>query len=232
MTNRVSPRSGGGAVRAVLFDFDGTVVRLNADFNGLRKYLAELLGPYGFHSSFRPLFEAVYEAEAYLQSRHGPAVAGDMMSRVWDSFLSTELQAVERAELLPGAKEVWRWLKDRRVPIGIVSNNHSHAIKLILKRLGLDLPRVIVGRDQVQRLKPDPEGTRLALKRLRKGPAGVWMVGDSEYDAKAGMASNLQVALVASPWNEAAPEEDGRIHRLSRTNGLIPIWERYAAPPR
>lgn len=217
-------------LRAVLFDFDGTLVRLNADFNGLRRELAALLEPYGFQSSFRPLFESVYEAEAYLLEQHGQPLAKALMSQIWDAFLSTELRAVEQAEVLPGVPEVWRWLNERRIPVGIVSNNHSDAITAILKRLNLTPPRVIVGRDQVRRLKPDPEGTRLALKKLRQGADGVWMVGDSLYDVEAGKASNLQVALVASPWQEAVPDEDQRVHRLVRIDALIPIWEGYASP--
>lgn len=213
------------SLEAVLFDFDGTLVRLNADFDGLRRELAALLEPYGFRSSFRPLFQCVKEAEAHLRDRHGEAVAGQLMARIWEAFYLTELRAVERAELLPGVPEVWRWLKEHGIPTAMVSNNHSEPIKRIMTRLDLSLPPAIVGRDQVRCLKPDPEGARLALEWLGKGPEGAWMVGDSAHDMEAGLALNLRVALVSSPWLEVMPQLDPRVQRLLRIDALIPIWE-------
>ena len=145
------------------------------------------------------------------------------------SYVKRRIVELERAELLPGVREVWGWLTARRVPAAIVSNNHSDAIRAIMNRLALPLPEVIVGREQVSLFKPDPEGLQLALSKLGLGTEGVWMVGDSIWDVEAGAALDLQVALVASPWEEPAPSHDDSIERLERIDALIAIWrEQYS----
>lgn len=212
------------ALRAVLFDFDGTLVKLNADFQGLRGQLKTLLEPYGFVSSFRNLFQSVKEAEAHIKSACAPQVAGQIISAIWDAFYRTERDAIEHAELLAGVPEIWQWLTVRNVPIAIVSNNHSDIVKAALTRLEVPLPPVVIGRDHVRLLKPDPEGALLALEYLGLTTQDVWMVGDSLYDWEVGAALNLQVALVDSPWQEPVPDQNQRIHRLNRIDVLISIW--------
>lgn len=212
------------ALRAVLFDFDGTLVKLNADFQGLRGQLKTLLEPYGFFSSFRNLFQSVKEAEDHIKSVCAPQVAGQIISEIWDAFYRTEQDAIEHAELLAGVPEIWQWLTVRNVPIAIVSNNHSDIVKAALTRLEVPLPPVVIGRDHVRLLKPDPEGALLALEDLGLTTQDVWMVGDSLYDAEAGAALKLQVALVDSPWQEPVPDQNQRIHRLNRIDVLISIW--------
>jgi pyrophosphatase PpaX len=64
----------------------------------------------------------------------------------------------------------------------------------------------IVGGDETERHKPDPEPLLLAAARMRAEPAQTAYVGDSPFDVRAAKAAGMHA--VAVTW--------GRIHELER----------------
>lgn len=79
--------------------------------------------------------------------------------------------------------------------LGIVSTKYRRRIREVLARDGLlDVFDVIVGGEDVSRLKPNPEGLRAALGRLRS--EHVLYVGDSVTDARAAKAASLPFVAV------------------------------------
>lgn len=63
---------------------------------------------------------------------------------------------------------------------------------------------VLTGSD-VERLKPEPDMLRAALKQLGVAPEEAVMVGDSANDALAGRRAGVRVCLVESGYNEGVP---------------------------
>lgn len=209
-------------LEAVLFDFDGTLARLAVDWDRVREDLRTIFSPYRVRSEFRPLLQRLVQAESALVEQRGRSVAGQVMAQAWGILREVEMRAAASAEPAPGVDTVWGWLRERGVPVGIVSNNHGDAIRVALSAMRLAAPRVIIGREKVRRFKPDAEGAVIALDLLGSSPLGTWMVGDSNYDAEVAATLGLRLALVGSAQGADAVEHQAL--RIKRLDELITIW--------
>ena len=57
--------------------------------------------------------------------------------------------------------------------------------------------QVVVTLDDVTKAKPDPEGIKLAMRKLDADPDSTLMVGDSQYDIQAAQNAGIRAAGVA-----------------------------------
>jgi pyrophosphatase PpaX len=90
-------------------------------------------------------------------------------------------------------------LKARGKQIGLVTSKQRSGAERGLQVIGL-APSfdVIVGADEVERPKPDPEPVLVALERLGATPESAVFIGDSRYDIVCGRAA--RVATAAALW--------------------------------
>jgi HAD superfamily hydrolase (TIGR01509 family) len=188
---------------AILFDFDHTLT----DF-----------GDHVAWTEARPAVRALYleagVAEVFLDSHfgsltlygavaeHQPLEASRLRevqgraSAVLDRF---ERAALERTRALPGAHALVEALPSLGMRTGIVTSNSAGVARAILERLGLDGPfEVLVGRDDVRRLKPDPEGLITACAKLGVLPSAAAYVGDMPGDVRAAHAAGMQAWAVGT----------------------------------
>ncbi len=101
----------------------------------------------------------------------------------------SELYWANRSKIFSDTAPVLGRLKRAGYKMGIVTNTSREAANRILTTHKLKaLFDVVVTRNDVKRLKPDPEGVRLALKKLRKQQ--FVFVGDSVHDSQ--VAKNAQ----------------------------------------
>jgi phosphoglycolate phosphatase len=97
---------------------------------------------------------------------------------------------------IPEAKELIVDLGRRQIKMAIVSTKYRYRIENILLREKInDLIPVIIGGEDVQEHKPNPEGLLLAIKKLNTKLENVLYVGDSEVDAETAM--NAKVPFIA-----------------------------------
>src|SRR5581483_11228159 len=90
--------------------------------------------------------------------------------------------------------------------LAVVTAKRSATVRLAFAQVPLGhLFEVLVGGDETERHKPDPEPLLLALDRLGAAPADAAYVGDSPYDMEAARAGGLFAVGVS--W--------GRIHDRS-----------------
>ncbi len=207
----------------VLFDLDGTLVDTKdlifASFrHTFRKYLPE---------------HALTDEE--LHSFLGPTLR-DSFLRYFKEDMVDEVISYYRAfnhehhnaliKQFPGAKETLMYLKGNGYAIGVVSNKMESTIRMGLAAFALEqYVDVVVGADDLEHPKPDPEGLLLACQKLYHNHDDVIYVGDSAGDIQAckNMAA-FSVAAAFDPKREAelaATKPCKVIHRLTEIIDLV-----------
>lgn len=153
---------------AVVYDLDGTLVRLMVDWEAVERDLASLL----------------------TESEHDPAEldAWELLAAAEEVGLGEPaeytISAYERAGAsdavrLDTAAEVTSW----DVPVGVCSLNCEAACRIALETVGLlEEMAVVIGRDSHSRRKPDPGPLLAALDAMDARPDHSLFVGDSSSD--------------------------------------------------
>jgi pyrophosphatase PpaX len=104
-------------------------------------------------------------------------------------------------------------LRDEGRRLGVVTAKRRSTVELAFAQVPLGhLFETIVGGDETERHKPDPEPLLLGAERLGADPAATAYVGDSPFDVRAAKAAGM--FAVAVTW--------GRIHDRERLEAEQP----------
>ncbi|CAJ0821918.1 MULTISPECIES: HAD family hydrolase [Ralstonia] len=172
-------------IRAVIFDFDLTLADSSGAIIECTEYALRQLGapgatPAEIHAviglplqvMFRTLTEDSEPARAEAFARHFVARADEIM--------------VPSTRIYPEVPPLFARLREQGMAVAIVSSKFHYRIDAILVRAGLrSLVDVLIGGEDVQRHKPDPEGIEAALTLLGIPAAEAVYVGDHTVDAQA-----------------------------------------------
>lgn len=102
-------------------------------------------------------------------------------------------------ELFAGVPALVDYLGQQGISAGILSTKFGYRIRQILAPHGLaDKFSPIIGGEDVDKLKPDPEGLRLFLSRTSTSPERAIMVGDSLTDAETAFRGGVDFVAVLS----------------------------------
>ena len=106
----------------------------------------------------------------------------------------------------PGVEQVLDALCARGATLGVVTSKLRAGAERGLKLTGLieHFP-VLVGADDVQRPKPDPEPVEAALERAGADRSSTIFIGDSPHDVASGRAAGVATAAVL--WGPFTAEE-------------------------
>ncbi|HVR71629.1 MAG TPA: HAD family hydrolase [Vicinamibacteria bacterium] len=181
----------GDGLRAVLFDWDGTLV---GSAEASYRCYERLFGEYGiafgrdlFQSTYSPNWHRTYEALGLPPARWEEADAR------WLRHYSAE-----RTRLLPGAREVLHQLKSAGLAVALVTSGDRRRVGAELVRLDVHLLfDSVTCADDTARRKPDPEPLLHGLRRLGVSPPVAAYVGDSPEDVE--MARGARVYAVGVP---------------------------------
>ena len=194
-----------GLPRAALFDIDGTLFeseRLWADA------LALTLEPRGIRARGDALSPVIYgkawpDAFAALRAHFPEALAGDTAAGLGRELcLAFERLFAAAPPVIVPAVNLLRRLRAAGVPCAYVSGSPRATILHDLRAAGiadlLDLARSVPS-DDVTHGKPDPEGYRLAMRRLGVAPDAVAVFEDSRVGALAALAAGAGRVYVCPP---------------------------------
>ena len=171
----------------VLFDLDGTVIDSGAIIlASMRHAVKEVLG-------------AEPPDELLMAAVGGPGLEAQMHALAPDRV--KELVDVYRAHNEPlhdglmccaGVDGVLVRLKDEGRRLGIVTAKRRVTVELAFAQVPLaHLFEAVVGGDETERHKPDPEPLLLALERLGVAAGDAAYVGDAPFDIKAAKAAGI-----------------------------------------
>jgi putative hydrolase of the HAD superfamily len=126
--------------------------------------------------------------------------------------------------LFPDALEFLSALRDRGIPLGLVTNGDAREQRFKIERHGLaPFFRAIVIEGELGAGKPDAAVYRTALSTLGVGPGpGVWMVGDHlEFDVAGPQRLGLRAAWLDRPGLGVPAESPVRPDRVLRELGEL-----------
>ena len=106
---------------------------------------------------------------------------------------------VDGTTLLPGVEVAIEALRNRGLRLGIVSTKFHSPIQAVLARENLlDKFGAVIGGDDVEQFKPDPQGLLLAIERLGSQSDHTLYVGDNATDAETARRAGVPFLAVLS----------------------------------
>lgn len=153
---------------AVVYDLDGTVVRLAIDWEETAEQIRPIIRQHGGDADaddaldFLPIADEIGATEA-----------------IEPHLSSAERDGARQSERLPVMDE----LVESTVPVGICSLNCEAACRDALDAHGISNDvGAIVGRDSVTERKPHPEPLLAVINELGAAPERTLFIGDSDSD--------------------------------------------------
>lgn len=207
-------------ITTILFDFDGTLLDtneliiqtfehvLNKHFPGQysREDILPFLGP-----TLVDTFSKVDEdnAEQLIEEY-----------RAWN-YAHHDRLAVE----FDGVSQTLRTLKEQGFKLAIVSTKRNTMVHKGIELLEVgNIFDTVIGLDDVQHAKPDPEPINLALQRLNATKEEAIMIGDNYHDIEGGQNAGVKTAGVA--WTikgEAFLQAYQPDYMLQHISDVLPI---------
>jgi len=181
---------GAMAIKAVVFDLDGTLASFNVDYRSVRAEIRSFLIREGLPASIlstnESIFEMLKKAEIFFKNNDKPKKA---MEKIRDEALAIaekyELEAAKTTSLFPGVAETLKALKKMGLKMGLCTINSEKSANYILKRFGItSFFDAVIPRNAVKYVKPNAEHLEATLKALEVNPEEAAVVGDSVVDMK------------------------------------------------
>lgn len=220
------------SLRAVVLDFDGLIVDTETPIfeawldayarRGRSIGLDEWQHALGTHGGFDPL-------------EHLATLLGGTLDReaVLAEVKTATAKNCEGRPLLPGVETLLRDARALSLGRAVASSSSCGWVDGWLKRHAIrDLLDVVVARDDVRKVKPDPELFLLAASRLGVEPAACVVFEDSPNGMRAALAAGMRCVAVPNALTRplARPEVDLVLDSLAE-RPLAAVLEALAERP-
>ncbi len=213
-----------GQLRAVFFDFDGTLCDSAATIVRLMKQACRecaldepdekvIRGNIGYGVSHAALSYTAGDADK-------AALLADCYRRLSrEEYLSGNPPL---DPLFDGVGDMLRALRREQYLSAVITNKGRAGLNSLLGRHGLDrlMDYSVTADDCV--VKPAPDMAHLAMRRFGVEPAGCLLVGDTEIDA--GCAANAGIGFIGVGWGYHSPQ-------LLREKGALAILDSFDELP-
>lgn len=215
------------ALRAVLFDVDGTLLDTRdawmAAFDaGMAAVGSDAIpGREGARWIGTPI-ETIYADRCGL--------SGDVLAQAVKAFQESEAESVRNGvRSFPGITEMLSSLHGWS--LATITNKRADTTREALRLAGiLDAFDVVLGGDSVPRKKPAPDPVLQAAESLRVPVAACALVGDTEIDVRAGRSAGAVTIGVTWGYGSRARMEEAGVGYLVETPAAVPPLVRALTP--
>ncbi|MBY0527086.1 MAG: HAD-IA family hydrolase [Gemmataceae bacterium] len=224
----MKPADTEATVRAVLFDFDGT---LADSYPGITASVNHVRASYGLP----PLSEAAVRPHVGRGPRDllAHTVPGSDPVRDVEVYRAHYVTAMNAGtHLMPGAAESLAALKTAGLLLGVCSNKPRRFTIKLVEHLGMQSRfDVVVGPEEVPRPKPAPDMLTLALRQLSVAAEDALYVGDMTVDVETARGAGVRVWVVPTGSNDRSTLEAAQPDRLLNSLQELPaLLTRRAFP--
>lgn len=214
-------------IRAIIFDFDGTLAVLNIDFSSMKERVFDLMRHYGIEEELieeRYILEIIDEVYQILW-RDNPSSAEEFYQEAHQILHEIELRAAEKGRLIPGVEVTLKILRGKGIKVGIVTRNCEDAVRKVFPNIN-EFCDVFISRNSIKKVKPHPDHLTSAMKMLGVSGGEAVMIGDHPIDIQAGkMVEMKTIGVLTGRTKEEEFERAGADYILrdaSEVCNLIP----------
>ncbi|MZQ84224.1 HAD hydrolase-like protein [Paenibacillus sp. 5J-6] len=178
------------AIRGIIFDMDNTLLQSHIDFPAMKQAIAHFLIREG--TLTREFSIAPHTTSTILAHVKEEGASEEVLTAALQIAEGYELTGMEGAGLEPGALELLDKLQGN-YGLALVTNNSYAAALRALENTGIkERFDLIVGRDQMEAMKPSPSGNLFVLNHFSEIEANAWIsVGDSWIDGQAAKEARI-----------------------------------------
>lgn len=203
-----------GRIKALIFDFDGTLIDSAPDLQAAANRMLAPLGrrELGLREVQMMIGDGVPKlVERCFEAAGGMPPEAEYQAHVRAFIEDYEPRSAELTRPFPGAIAALKALKAKGLKLAICTNKPYGATREILKALDLaPYFDVVIGGDTLPGIKkPDPRHLQAALEKMGVPPEAAAMIGDNQNDVKAGHAAGLPVVLISHGYTKIPVHELG-----------------------
>jgi len=214
------------STRAVIFDFDETIIDLEPQHTSAYEVFCAGMGsdyaqmPESFRTgSGRRIIDDVREIRAYFGWNEPEESLFVKRQRIFDDLCATALLTP-----MPGVREVLAALRALDLPLAITSSSVRSSIEAVLARLGIrDAFSVIVDGSEVVHGKPDPEAYLVTARKLGVEPATCVVLEDSNVGVVAAKRAGTFCIAVRNPRAQTRQDLSAADVILDSMTELVPL---------
>jgi phosphoglycolate phosphatase len=176
-------------LRGIVFDFDGTLAKLNIDFAHMRQEVMDLISDYHVPLSdngLKDLFVLeMITAGTALVSQHQPGKEAEFMAAAHERIAWIEIEAARKGSLFDGTRGMLQALQMATIKTGVLTRNCLSAVLTLFPDIH-QYTHAVMTREQTPYVKPHPEHLLMMLKTLDVSSEHTAMVGDHPMDMRIG----------------------------------------------
>ncbi len=184
-------------MRALLFDFDGVVVRsMESHYEGWRRALSE----YGIDMSPEELY--------VLEGQNLETVANQIVRKYNIPYEETPrliqkkqyyYDKIKKMESYPYLIDVLRWAKEKELKVALVTGSSREQVRQTLESFGLEnYFDVIITADDVQYTKPSPEPYLKAAEQLEVQPDACVVIENAPLGIRSARSAGMRCIAITT----------------------------------
>ena len=210
-------------MKAVIFDFDGTLTELTLDFGSLKAEIIKVALDYVPADIVRSsedqfIIEMVYRIAKQMETK-GP----EFQEKAFDRLKALELEASKGKDVYPYTRALLTGLQKKKIKTAIITRTCRDVLRQVFPDMN-DYIHTAVTREDIREVKPDPAHVIEALRLLGVTPEEAMVVGDHPTDIQAGGALNMKtVGVLSGRTSEKAFQEARATFIFDDIRGIMSI---------
>jgi len=209
-------------LETILFDFDGTLIDIKIDFPKMKNEVLSLGKQYGvLPNPELYILEAIDHIYNELLAQDN-YLADIFKKQAIDILVEIEVSATANAKAFFGADKTLRQIRSKGIKVGIVTRNCRPAVLKSSEMAGLEYD-LLLTRDDVKKVKPDPQHLLDALNLLGSQASNSIMVGDHPMDILAGKKAGMRTIAVLTMKNREDFDEVSPDLILNNVSDILEI---------
>ncbi|OAN51335.1 hypothetical protein A6A04_16290 [Paramagnetospirillum marisnigri] len=221
------------ALRAVLFDLDGTLIHSLPDLvAAVNRMLATEARPPLTSDAVKAMVGDGADALVSRAFEATGGLPGPEIGPYLERFLADyEPRSADTTLPWPGVEETLSRLRELGLALAVCTNKPRAATAEVLSKLGLDVHfDLVVAAEDAPAIKPDPAHVRVILDRLGIEAGAAVMVGDSINDILSAKAAGVRTVALSFGYAHGPVADLGADRVIDHFSDLICVLPNLGKP--